>query len=96
MRVGGVTLELRQGLNFYWGLQWRIFEQWTKVWFRNVLWMKKAFVVKFFRVMMIMTEVTGKKYWQIPVPAVAVIQEMLAVFVVIGCKGFVNSFFYGW
>jgi len=29
MRVCVVTLELRQGLNFYGGLQWRIFEQWT-------------------------------------------------------------------
>lgn len=57
--------------------------------------MKKAFVVKFFRVMMIMTEITGKKSWQIPVPAAAAKQEGQAVFVVIGRKGFVDGFFYG-
>lgn len=56
--------------------------------------MMKAFVVKFFRVIMIMTEVTDKKSWQIPVPAAAVIQEWLAVFVVIGRKGPVDCFFY--
>ena len=56
--------------------------------------MMKAFVVKFFRVMMIMTVVIGKKSWQIPVPASAVIQERRAVFAVIGRKGFVGCFFY--
>ena len=29
MRVFEVTLELRQGLNFYGSQQWRIFGQWT-------------------------------------------------------------------
>jgi hypothetical protein len=56
----------------------------------------KAFVVKFFRIMMIMTVVIGKKFQQIPVPAAAVIQEEQAVFVVIGHKGIVDSFFYNW
>lgn len=37
MRVCEATLELRQGSNFYGGLQWRIFGQWTYVWSRNVL-----------------------------------------------------------
>jgi hypothetical protein len=55
--------------------------------------MMKAFVVKFFRVTKIMTKVTGKKSWQIPVPAAAVIQEGRAVFIVIGRKGFVGGFF---
>ena len=35
----------------------------------------------------------GKKSLQIPVPAVAVIQEGQALFVVIGRKGHVNRFF---
>jgi len=42
---------------------------------------------------MIMTVVRGKKSLQIPVPAVAVIQEGQALFVVIGRKGYVNCFF---
>lgn len=37
MGVREATLELRQGLNSYGGLQWRIFGQWTYVWSRNVL-----------------------------------------------------------
>jgi len=56
--------------------------------------MMKAFVVKFFRVMVIMTVATDKKSWQIPVPASAVIQEGRAVFIVIGRKGFVDCFFF--
>jgi hypothetical protein len=55
--------------------------------------MIKAFVVKFFRVVIIMKKITGKKSWQIPVPAAAAKQEGLAVFAVIWCKGFVDSFF---
>lgn len=35
----------------------------------------------------------GKKSLQIPVPAVAVIQEGQALFVIIGRKGHVNCFF---
>lgn len=56
--------------------------------------MMKAFVVKFFRMVMIVTVAIGKKSWQIPVPAAAVKQEGQTVFVVIGCKGFVDCFFY--
>ena len=56
--------------------------------------MMKAFVVKFFRVIIKMKKITGKKSWQIPVPAAAVKQEGLAVFTVIGRKGSVDSFFY--
>ena len=56
--------------------------------------MMKAFVVKFFRIMTIMKVVIGKKSWQIPVPAAAVKQEGQTVFIVIGCKGFVDGFFY--
>jgi hypothetical protein len=56
--------------------------------------MMTAFVVKFFRVVLIMTKATGKKSWQIPVPAAAVKQEGHAVFVVIGRKGSVGGFFY--
>lgn len=56
--------------------------------------MMKAFVVKLFRVIFIMTQITGKKFWQIPVPAAAAKQEERAVFVVIGCKGSVDGFFY--
>ena len=41
-----------------------------------------------------MTVIVSKKLWQIPVPAVAVKQEEQVVFVVIGCKGFVDGFFY--
>jgi hypothetical protein len=55
--------------------------------------MMKALVVKFFRVIIIMIQFTGKKSWQIPVPAAAVKQEGLAVLVVIGRKGFVDGFF---
>lgn len=55
--------------------------------------MKKAIVVKFFRIIRIMTLIIGKKSLQIPVPAVAVIQEGQAIFVVIGCKGSVDCFF---
>ena len=43
---------------------------------------------------MIMTVFRGKKSLQIPVPAVAVIQEGQALFVIIGRKGYVNRFFY--
>ena len=42
---------------------------------------------------MIMTEFRGKQSLQIPVPAVAVIQEGQALFVIIGCKGYVNGSF---
>jgi hypothetical protein len=56
--------------------------------------MMKAFVVKFFRVIVKMNFVTGKKSWQIPVPAAAAIQEGLAVFAAIGCKGPADCFFY--
>ena len=44
--------------------------------------------------MTIMKVVIGKKSWQIPVPAAAVKQEGQTVFIVIGCKGFVDGFFY--
>jgi hypothetical protein len=56
--------------------------------------MMKAFVVKFFRTFNMMNKRVGKKSWQIPVPAAAAKQEGLAVFVMIGRKGFVDSFFY--
>ena len=56
--------------------------------------MMKAFVVKFFRITIITNVVIGKKSWQIPVPAAAVKQEGQTVFIVIGCKGFVDGFFY--
>jgi hypothetical protein len=46
--------------------------------------MMTAFVVKFFRVVLIMTKATGKKSWQIPVPAAAAKQEGQAVFVACG------------
>ena len=55
--------------------------------------MMKAFVVKFFRVAIIMKVAKGKKSWLIPVPAAAVKQEGQTVFTVIGCKGFVDGFF---
>ena len=42
---------------------------------------------------MIMTVFRGKKSLQIPVPAVAVIQEGLTLFVIIGRKGNVDGFF---
>ena len=54
--------------------------------------MMKALVVKFFRIKMIMTVFIGKKFWLIPVPAVAVIQEGQVVFVVIKLKGCVGCF----
>jgi len=50
--------------------------------------------VKLFRLARIMIVAKGKKSWQIPVPAAAVIQEGLALFGVIGCKGYVGCFFY--
>jgi hypothetical protein len=54
----------------------------------------KANAVKSFRLRMkSMTVLRGKKSLQIPVPAVAVIQEWLALFVVTGRKGQVNGFF---
>jgi hypothetical protein len=48
--------------------------------------------VKLFRRARTMIIVRGKKSWQIPVPAAAVIQEGLALFGVIGCKGYVGCF----
>ena len=43
---------------------------------------------------MIMTVFIGKKFWLIPVPAVAVIREERAVFVMIERKGLVDGFFF--
>jgi hypothetical protein len=39
------------------------------------------------------TVVNSNKSWLIPVPAAAVIQERLAVFLVVGRKGYVGRFF---
>jgi len=41
-----------------------------------------------------MTVFSSNKFWQIPVPAAAVIQEEQVVFVIIGCKGCVDCFFF--
>jgi len=54
--------------------------------------MMKAFVVKFFRIMKIMTVIISKKSQLIPVPAAAVIQEEQALFVFIESKGCVVGF----
>jgi hypothetical protein len=43
--------------------------------------------------MTIMTVVSSKKSWQIPVPAAAAKQEGLALFSIIGRKGCVGGFF---
>ena len=40
-----------------------------------------------------MTVFKSNKFWQIPVPAVAVIQEEQAVFVIAERKRYVNGFF---
>ena len=53
----------------------------------------KAAVVNPFRLRMIMTVLRGKKSLLIPVPAVAVIQEGQALFIIIGRKGQVNGFY---
>jgi hypothetical protein len=55
--------------------------------------MKKAFVVKFFRLKKIMTLFRGKKFRLIIVPAVAVIQEEQTIFVIIELKIYVDCFF---
>jgi hypothetical protein len=47
----------------------------------------RRFVVKSFRLKMMMTVFRGKKSLQIPVPAVAVKQEGQALFIIIGRKG---------
>jgi hypothetical protein len=51
-----------------------------------------SLVVKSFQLIKIVT-VKSKKFWQIPVPAAAAIQEEQAVFIVVACKGYVNGFF---